>query len=74
MKKAVNDSALYKVIKTINGKLTTTDGAVAELQDDFSAHASDADIHVTATDKARWDAVHLGFDSSGHFCIITKEE
>jgi len=41
---------------TLKGEMEQYGGDVSEIQRDLNTHTSNTDIHVTAEDKARWDA------------------
>jgi hypothetical protein len=41
---------------TLKGEMEQYGGDVSEIQRDLNTHTSNTDIHVTAADKARWDA------------------
>ncbi len=57
---------------TLKGEMEQYGGDVSEIQRDLNTHTSNTDIHVTAADKARWDA-GSGSDFSGSYNDLTDK-
>lgn len=49
-------TGLSNLVSTLNGDVTTVKGNVTTLSGNLSRHIGNTEIHVTAADKARWDA------------------
>ena len=57
---------------TLKGEMEQYGGDVSQIQRDLNTHTSNTDIHVTAEDKARWDA-GSGSGFSGDYNDLTNK-
>jgi len=57
---------------TLKGEMEQYGGDVSQIQRDLNTHTSNTDIHVTAADKARWDA-GSGSGFSGDYNDLTNK-